>query len=250
MVSVGLLDAFGGNAFDTESVLRQAGVAPAKFEDWELLSRALYRHHFDAIVFVIGDRDDQWRARLEKVRSQLLPMTWLLVVGRGRELAVCALEAGADDYLCHPLEVDIVRSRLAAALRRQHKLFNGQRTISCGPYLLDIPTHTLRLEKSSVPLTSREAALLALFFNNPGATIPRVDLAHSSGIVESVTSHAIEQQMYQLRRKLRRVAPRLVLSSSYGRGYVLHVTAEDQGRRTRTAGTAPSDASRSPSERM
>ena len=244
MANVALLHAPGGSAFDTRSVLRDAGVTPAGFDHPELLSRALQRGHFEAIVFEIGDRDADWRARLENVRSQLQPATWLLAVGPGRELTVAALEAGADEYLHHPLDADLVRSRLAAALRRLHKLFSRQRTLSCGPYLLDMPSHTLRFGTASAVLTPRETDLLAMFFDNPGKTIPRVDLAHRSGMCATATSHAIEQQMYQLRRTLRRAAPGLVLRSAYGRGYVLQVAERHDsgtpGAQTKPPGTMDS----------
>jgi DNA-binding response OmpR family regulator len=223
-MSVALLRTSCAGTCSTETMLRQAGLAIAGFDNLETLLNSISRGLIDAVVYEIANQNNKWRAQIKKLRFSLPPSMWLLAIGSGCELAVPALEAGADEYFNHPLHLSLVRSRTAAAFRRQHNLLGEHRIVSCGPYVLDLPSLTLKFQNASVLLTPREANLLALFFASPGLTIPRTVLAQSGGVAETETSHAMEQQLYQLRRKLRRIAPELALRSSYGKGYILHVS--------------------------
>ena len=114
---------------------------------------------------------------------------------------VQALDLGIDDYLTKPFEVDELKARLRALLRRSQGHTNDVlrfRGISLDPQSL-IVTY----QHQTVPLSRRELALLQEFMSHPGRVFTRDTLTRLIyGWEEEVESNAIEVHIHHLRRKL------------------------------------------------
>lgn len=114
---------------------------------------------------------------------------------------VKGLDAGADDYLVKPFDLDELSARVRALMRRQ-----GGRAvpvIEAGPLSLDPATHAVTLAGVPVPLSRREFALLHALMQQPGKPLSRAQIEESLyGWDEEIESNAVEVHIHSLRRKL------------------------------------------------
>jgi two-component system response regulator QseB len=114
---------------------------------------------------------------------------------------IAGLNAGADDYLIKPFDLDELIARVRALLRRHAG--SGDPTLRCGALLLDPRTRAVQLRGQSVELSAREFSLLEALMRKPGAVLSRSALEESVyGWGEEIASNAIEVHLHNLRRKL------------------------------------------------
>jgi len=114
---------------------------------------------------------------------------------------VKGLDAGADDYLVKPFDLDELSARVRALLRRQGG--RAAPVIEAGPLSLDPATHAVTLDGLPVALSRREFALLHALMKQPGVPLSRAQLEESLyGWDEEIESNAVEVYIHSLRRKL------------------------------------------------
>jgi len=114
---------------------------------------------------------------------------------------VKGLDAGADDYLVKPFDLDELSARIRALMRRQ----GGRATpvIEVGPLSLDPATHAVTLDGAPVSLSRREFSLLHALMKQPGVPLSRAQIEESLyGWNEEIESNAVEVYIHSLRRKL------------------------------------------------
>lgn len=134
-----------------------------------------------------------------RARGQNIPV--LVVTARGGVGdKVAGLNAGADDYLAKPFDLDELEARLRALCRRAG---TGHHEAVCGPLHLDRSTGVCYLDTGALELTPRESTLLAALMERPGHAITKERLtamvfpAHHAPQTE-----AIEVVVHRLRKKL------------------------------------------------
>jgi two-component system response regulator QseB len=114
---------------------------------------------------------------------------------------VAGLDAGADDYVVKPFDLDELAARVRALARRrngpaQPKLCHGG--IELDPAMRDVTRNGV-----PIPLSPREFALLEALMTRPGAVLSRAQLEERLyGWNDSVESNAVEVHLHGLRRKL------------------------------------------------
>jgi two-component system response regulator QseB len=111
------------------------------------------------------------------------------------------LDAGADDYIVKPFDLDEVAARMRSVLRRA----NGRAdpTIRVGDISLDPATHLVARAGVAVQLSAHEYAVLEALLQRPGAILSRTQLEDRLyGWDAPVESNAIEVYIHSLRRKL------------------------------------------------
>jgi two-component system response regulator QseB len=114
---------------------------------------------------------------------------------------VAGLDAGADDYLVKPFDLDELAARIRALLRRDAG--RAQPVVTYGALELRPATHEVRLHGEAVVLSAREFALLEALLARPGAILSRAQLEERLyGWNEEVESNAVEVHLHALRRKL------------------------------------------------
>ena len=143
----------------------------------------------------------------------------LILTARGRwQDKVEGLEAGADDYLVKPFEVEELLARLRALLRRAAGW--TQSTLQCGPILLDTNALSLQVDGESVELTSYEYRVLEYLMLHSGEVVSKTDLTeHLYEQDYDRDSNVIEVFIGRLRRKLDPDSRLNPIETVRGRGY-------------------------------
>lgn len=111
------------------------------------------------------------------------------------------LDAGADDYVLKPFELDELAARLNALVRRS--VGRSVDTIEHGDLCMKPSTGEVWLEKQAVVLSRRELALLGKLLNARGAVLSEHQLKDGLyGMETDIESNALNVHIHHLRRKL------------------------------------------------
>ena len=114
---------------------------------------------------------------------------------------VAGLNAGADDYLTKPFDLDELIARLRALMRR--RAGRGSNLVRCGDISFDAERREVCLADKPISLSAREMALLEILLERPGAVLSREALEERLfGWGEEPASNALEVHLHNLRRKL------------------------------------------------
>ena len=114
---------------------------------------------------------------------------------------VAGLDAGADDYVVKPFDLDELAARIRALARRRSG--TAQPRLRHGGIELDPARRDVTRDGVPVPLSPREFALLEALMTRPGAVLSRAQLEERLyGWNDAVESNAVEVHLHGLRRKL------------------------------------------------
>jgi len=170
---------------------------------------------FDAMVIDRGLPGIEGADLVGRLRARGVLTPILLLTARG-SLAerVEGLDAGAEDYLVKPFEIDELLARIRALLRRHS---DTAAFIPVGTRTLSVESRTVVGEKAApVALSGSEAELLAVLARRPDRVFTRPELLEAVFDPADVAG-TVDTYVYYLRRKLGRHAIRTV----YGVGYQL-----------------------------
>ena len=153
-------------------------------------------------------------------RGDATPVLVLTALGEVPD-RTAGLDAGADDYLVKPFAMEELLSRLRALLRRPAALRQAEALEFAG-YALDVAQCRLQKGEQALSLSKKEAALLELFFKNPGKVLPRAQiLAWVWGNGVPVEEGNVDNYIYFIRRRLRALGGGAVVKNVHGVGYTL-----------------------------
>ena len=186
--------------------LRLEGHAVAWVYDAQAADGTLASERFDLVLLDIGlPKSDKYGSGLDvlrslRARSDGTPVI-VLTARDALEDRVAGLDAGADDYLVKPFELEELTARMRAVLRR-HAGRTESRLEHEG-VALDPATHQVTKDGEPVLLSAREFALLEALMQRPGAMLSRAQLEDRLyGWGEEVESNAVSVYVHQLRKKL------------------------------------------------
>jgi two-component system, OmpR family, response regulator len=163
---------------------------------------ALHHETYDLMILDLGLPGKSGLEVLEEMRRGGNQLPVLIVTARDLvDDRVTGLNLGADDYLVKPFDLDELKARIHAVLRRHGG--RGVPLLSYGAISLDPIKHKVFLRGEAVDLSSREFALLQTLMDRPGAVLSPARLEGALyGWDEEVASNAIEVHIHNLRRKL------------------------------------------------
>jgi len=135
-----------------------------------------------------------------RARGDKLPVLVLTARDTVRD-RIAGLDAGADDYLVKPFDLDELLARVRALLRRAAGRAEPQ--LIRGRLRLDPATHAAWLDDEPLQLSAREFALLQALMERPDVVLSRPQLEERLyGWNEPVGSNTVEVHIHNLRRKL------------------------------------------------
>jgi len=163
---------------------------------------ALQAEHFDLAVMDLGLPGLDGIRVIEEVRAQQLPLPILILTARDSvHDRIKGLDAGGDDYLLKPFDLNELFARLRA-LGRRNNAAAVVNEIRCGAIALDTANHQASYQGQPVTLARREFLLLEALLNRPGQVFTRQQLEQSLyGWGEEVESNALEVHIHHLRKK-------------------------------------------------
>jgi DNA-binding response OmpR family regulator len=205
--------------------LREEGYAVDVVRDGDLgLARLLAGPYDAAIVdFMLPGRSGL--SLVQAVREEGNPVPILMLTAKERtEHVVRALDAGVDDYLTKPYDVDELLARVRVLLRR--KGTNSNADLLVGDVMVDRLKREVRVHGRAVRVTPKEFALLEYLLLNSGRVVTR------SALLEKVwdihfdpSSNVVDVHIGRLRSKLRRHGAHVALETVRGAGYLLRDAA-------------------------
>ncbi len=157
---------------------------------------------YDAAVVDLGlpKLDGLSLLRRWREAGRALPVLILTARGRWSEKAA-GFEAGCDDYLTKPFEMQEVIYRLRALIRRAAG--HPSPEIACGPLRLDTSAGRVAVDGRSIALTTQEYRILSYLAHHQGRIVSRLELMdHLYDRDVERDSNVLDVLMARLRRKL------------------------------------------------
>ena len=185
-----------------EAGLRGENYAVDWVRDGHAAELALAGFSYDLILLDLGLPRLQGLQLLRQYRSHGGDVPILIVTARdGTAARVEGLDAGADDYLVKPFDLDELLARIRALLRR--RVARTQSVVSHGPLTLNMATHEVTLAGAPLKLSAREFSVLRVLLDSPGSVVTKAQLEEKLyGWNEEIESNAVDVYIHHLRKKL------------------------------------------------
>ena len=176
----------------------------------------------DILILDLGLPDMDGVELITRIRSwSSCPI--LVVSARSEDRdKITALDAGADDYLTKPFELEELEARVRALLRRDFAPRSS--AVSAGPLTLDVQRREITADGSALPLTRKEFELLEYLVLHPERTVSQEELLdHIWESDSNPFSHSVRMHISSLRKKLRQALGYDPIVTKIGQGYRLEV---------------------------
>jgi two-component system response regulator MprA len=226
-------------ALDRALSVEGFGVALAE-DGTQALERLAFEPAPDLVLLDLGLPDIDGVQIVERLRADGNE-TPILVLTARQALTdrVAGLDAGADDYLAKPFELDELLARVRALTRRTRPPVNASdqpnpnahanttSTSQLAPIVvadlrIDIPAHRVWRGERELQLTRTEFDLLELLARNQGVVLKRDQLLEEIwGWASATLSNSLEVYIGYLRRKLEVNSEPRLIHTVRGVGYVL-----------------------------
>lgn len=184
--------------------LRLQGMTVDWIRDGRAATAALNEGGHDAVILDLAlPRRGGLELLREYRRAGAITPVLVLTAFDAIDDRVAGLDAGADDYLPKPFDLQELGARLRALQRRSHG--RARNTLRHGPIEFDPSTLEVTVGGLREPLPRREAVLLQLLLEHRGRTVTLERIHdHLYGWGEPVASNAPAVHVHKLRRKLGR----------------------------------------------
>ena len=184
-----------------ERTLAAEGYAVAAVADGGAALAQVERSLPDLIVLDVTMPGIDGLAVTRRLRAKGLPVPILLLTARDALAErVAGLDAGADDYLVKPFEVEELTARVRALLRRNQPAGDQ---LAFADLALDVESLAARRGGRDLELTRREAQLLELLLRNARTVVTReLALDEVWGADAEAGTNVVDRYVAYLRRKL------------------------------------------------
>jgi DNA-binding response OmpR family regulator len=182
---------------------------------------------YDGVVLDVALPDMTGLQIARELRREGRNLPILMLTGNtSHEDIIRGLDAGADDYLTKPFDMDVLKARVRALVRRGGS--SRGETLAFGDLVVDRLEHEARVAGQLLPLTPKEFSLLEYLVLHANQVVTR------SVLLEKVWdlhfdpgSNVVDVHMARLRTKLRRSGAKPEVATVRGVGYRMTLAAVD-----------------------
>ncbi len=159
------------------------------------------QENFDIVVLDLGLPKMSGLEVLKNMRERNITTPVVILTARETiDDRVKGLDAGADDYLTKPFDLDELCARMRALQRRSKS--RAKPLLTYGDIVLDPAAHVVTYKEEPVLVSRREFALLQKLLENAGRVISREQLNQTLyGWGENIDSNALEVHIHNLRKR-------------------------------------------------
>jgi len=189
-------------AADIARALTSAGYLPEIVDNGEDAWFQGETEDYSAILLDLGLPQLDGLSVLKKWRAADITTPVVILTARGSWAErVDGIDAGADDYLPKPFQMEEMLARLRAVLRRTAGHASSQ--VQIGPVVFDPRQMRLTVDGVPVQISPLEYRAIACLFHHRGRVVPQFELAeHIYGMDADRNNNALEALIKRLRRKI------------------------------------------------
>ncbi|MDJ0832759.1 MAG: response regulator transcription factor [Gammaproteobacteria bacterium] len=175
----------------------------------------------DLVILDINLPDISGLEVLRCIRSERMDMPVLMLTARAEQSdKIKGLDAGADDYLTKPFDLDELKARARALLRRRSK--EQVNIIQLGDIQFDANARQLKINEQGVELPRKELSLLELLLHRGEQVVSKQQiLDHLYGAGSDIEESTVEIYIHRLRKRLAQT--RTEIRTLRGMGYCLRL---------------------------
>ncbi len=210
----------------TAAYLTERGLVVDAVGTVEAARAALDMIAYDAMILDLGLPDGDGLSLLAaRGRGGTPPPALILTARDSLADRIDGLNAGADDYLAKPFDLDELHARLRAVLRRPG--VRAQVELGLGRLAFDTVSREVRIDGKPLDLRRRETLVLETLLAARGRVVVRDTLEERLyGYDQPVTPNALEAAVSRLRRALEEAGAGVRVETRRGIGYALRAEAD------------------------
>ncbi len=196
--------------------------------DWVMEGEDAYQYaqasHYDVVILDWMMPNGDGISVCRKLRREGYSNAILMLTAKDAvEDRINGLDAGADDYLIKPFEIEELLARLRALTRRNYAPILEEQ-ISLQDLIINRTSQSIIQGKEEIQLSPREFQLLDLLVQNKGQVLPReLILDRIWGLDADVSTKTIDATIKLLRKKLNIFGRHDMLQSIRGVGYKVEI---------------------------
>ena len=164
----------------------------------------IVREHFDCILIDSSLADASLSNLCKNIRQEGVRSPIILVAEElGEDVAIVALDAGANDYVLKPFKINVLVAKIRSNIRQFEQsefaiLRFGRFSFKPGDKIL-----LNNSSKEEVRLTDKETAIIKLLYLSGGEVVTRATLLEEVwGYNTTLTTHTLETHIYRIRQKV------------------------------------------------
>jgi two-component system response regulator QseB len=186
----------------TQLGLDQCGYAVDWVQTADTAFTALRLHQYSCVLLDLGLPKEDGMMLLRRLRGAGFAEPILIVTARDQiHDRIAGLDAGADDFIVKPFDLDELAARIRSASRRISG--RAQNMLRHGDIEIDVAAKQVRLFQELIALTSKEFGILLMLIEHAGKVLTRERLEEAIyGWGEEIESNVIQVHVHHLRKKL------------------------------------------------
>ena len=201
--------------------LIEDGFAVDVASDGEQAETLVFVNDYDGIILDLVLPRKSGLQLLQQMRREARATPTLILTGRrATQDIVRGLDVGADDYLTKPFDLDELKARVRALVRRCGAIRSEQ--VALGGVLLDRRRRQATVDGRPLRMTPKEFALLEHLMMKPDEVVSRSELLEKVWDFQfDPGSNVVDVHVARLRAKLRSADANVRLETARGIGFML-----------------------------
>ncbi len=202
-------------------ILKSAGFTVDHTDQGREALEMVRRYDYDLILLDLMLPDIEGYEVVRRLRAARLATPVIVLSALCRPQAkVRAFAVGADDFITKPFDHAELVARMQAILRRSKGY--SEPTLRVGPLQLNLDSREVSVDQQPVHLTGKEYAILELLVLRKGMVLTKdAFLNHLYGGMDEPEMKIIDVFICKLRKKLQNAGAGHLISTVWGRGYML-----------------------------